>query len=430
MPEAYCAQIHVPEKADLHRLFMLRNVAILGQIATVAVVVMILKIPLPLTSIASIIGAVIVFNAFTWWHLHRSWQVSHPVFFAQLLVDVLALSGLLYFAGGATNPFVSLFLIPLIISATVLTSAATWALAAITIFSYSLLMHSYVPLPHMHMDMDKDMSQFGMHVIGMWLGFVLSAGIIAYFVVGMGKALRQQDRALALAREHSLRDAQLVELGTFAASTAHELGTPLGTMALITAELTEEYGDNEPVLRDRLSVLHEQISRCKSVLSTLAVSSGGVRLMGGGAMAVDGYLDSLFADWQQANPDKCVQTHWAGVQPAPAILVDRTLSQAIANVLDNAAEVSPRIVEWDAHWDTRELVMEIRDRGPGITDEARQHVGKAPYTEKPEGLGLGLFLAHAIIARFGGSVTLSDRDGGGCCTRVLLPCTQLAASMS
>ena len=425
MPEAVRPQASVPEKADLRRLFVLRNVAIVGQIATVATVVAVLKIALPVRELATIIGALALFNAVTWLRLHRNWQVSHAVFFAHLLVDVLTLTGLLYFAGGATNPFVSLYLIPLTISATVLTSRSTWTLSAITILCYTVLMRSYVPLPHMHMDM----SQFGMHVFGMWLGFVLSAGVIAYFIVGMGKTLRQQDRALAAAREHALRDAQLVELGTLAASTAHELGTPLGTMALITAELTEEYGDRDPLLRDRLTALHAQIDRCKSALSTLAVSSGGVRLAGGGPMAVDSYLYSLYADWQQTNPGVSVQTDWVGAQPAPSILVDRTLSQAITNILDNAADSSPFAVEWEAHWDHQEFVMEIRDRGPGLTNEARQHIGKMPYSEKPEGLGLGLFLAHAIIGRFGGSVTLFDRDGGGSCTRVLLPCTQLAGVM-
>jgi two-component system sensor histidine kinase RegB len=408
-------------KADLRRLFVLRNLAILGQLATVTTVVVVLKIALPVTELLSIILALAVFNTVTWLRRRNHWQVSHAVFFTQLVVDVLGLTALLYFAGGATNPFVSLYLIPLTISATVLTSRSTWGLALITIACYTVLMRSYVPLPHMHMDM----SQFGMHVFGMWLGFVLSAGVIAYFVVAMGKTLRQQDHALAAARERSLRDAQLVELGTLAASTAHELGTPLGTMALITAELTEEYGERDPLLHERLAALHTQIERCKAALSTLAVSSGGVRLAGGGPMAVDGYLKRLHADWQQANPGVTLQTNWVGEQPAPSILVDRTLSQAINNILDNAAEASPLAVEWHARWYPGEFVMEIRDRGPGLSAEARQHIGKVPYTGKAEGLGLGLFLAHAIIARFGGSVTLMDREGGGACTRVLLPCTQL-----
>ena len=98
------------------------------------------------------------------------------------------------------------------------------------------------------------------------------------------------------------------------------------------------------------------------------------------------------------------------------------MSQAITNILDNAADVSPRAIEWYAHWDQKGCVLEIRDWGPGLTSEAKQKVGKEPYSEKPEGLGLGLFLAHAIIARFGGSVTLFNCDDGGSCTRVQLPC--------
>ena len=271
-----------------------------------------------------------------------------------------------------------------------------------------------------------EMSPFGMHVYGMWLGFVLSAGIIAYFIVGMGKTLRLREQALATARERALRDTQLVQLGTLAASTAHELGTPLGTMALITEELNEACANDDPDMSEQIGLLRHQIDRCKTALATLAASAGEVRLSGGGAMAIDGYLASLRAEWQQANPGVSLTTRWEGDQPAPAILADRTLSQAISNILDNAADVSPCAIEWYAHWDRSECVLEIRDWGPGLTAEAKQKVGKVPYTAKPEGLGLGLFLAHAIIGRFGGSVTLFNCEDGGSCTRVQLPCTQLS----
>ncbi|MBI1422344.1 MAG: sensor histidine kinase [Gammaproteobacteria bacterium] len=409
--------------ADMRRLFMLRNVAIAGQTLAVITATSILHMALPVLPMAGIIAALLLFNIATWFVLRKSWQVSHPAFMLHLLVDVFALSGLLYYTGGATNPFVSLFLIPLAISATVLTSRYTWALSAVTVICYTLLMRDYIPLPHVHVH--SEMSPFGMHVYGMWLGFVMSAGIIAYFVVGMGKTLRQREHALAAARERALRDAQLVQLGTLAASTAHELGTPLGTMALLTEELEEICNSNDPEMNERLTLLRSQIERCKTALSTLAVSAGDVRLSGGGVMAIDGYLASLRTEWQQANPGVTLNTHWEGDTPAPAILADRTLSQAITNILDNAADVSPRAIEWNAHWDQKECVLEIRDWGPGLTSEAKQKVGKEPYSEKPEGLGLGLFLAHAIIGRFGGSVTLFNCDDGGSCTRVQLPCQPL-----
>ena len=145
-------------------------------------------------------------------------------------------------------------------------------------------------------------------------------------------------------------------------------------------------------------------------------------------MAIDGYLSQLYAEWSQSNPGVSLTTRWEGKHPAPAILADRTLSQALSNILDNAAHVSPQAVEWYAHWNQKECVMEIRDWGPGLTSEARQKLGREPYTAKPEGLGLGLFLAHAIIGRFGGSVTLFNCDDGGTCTRVQLPFSELAGA--
>jgi len=424
MPEELAREESVRETVDLRRLFVLRNVAIGGQIATVVTAVGILNMPLPLAPIAGIIAALAVFNAITWFRLRRRWQVTQFGFAGHLLVDVLALTGLLYFSGGATNPFVTLFLLPLTISATVLAGRYTWALSAFTVGCYTLLMRGYVPLPHR----DAEMNSFSMHVLGMWLGFVLSAGVIAYFVVGMGNTLRRRERALTAAREQALRDAQLVELGTLAASTAHELGTPLGTMALIAAELDEECDQTDTPTRERLQSLHDQIGRCKSALATLAASAGGVRLSGGGPMTVDRYLAALYSEWHQGRPGLAVKVDWQGDDPAPSILADRTLNQALTNILDNAADASPLAIEWRARWNQAEFVIDIRDDGPGMTAEVKRMAGLLPFTGKPEGLGLGLFLAHAIIGRFGGTVTLFDCKGGGCCTRVLLPCTQLAGA--
>jgi len=413
----------INKPSELRRLFMLRNFAISGQLAAVLTTIYIFKIPLPLAPIFAIITALTLFNVAIWFVKRRDWQISRGGFITQLIIDILALTGLLYFTGGATNPFVSLFLIPLAISATVLPGRVTWTLSLATILCYSLLLHDYVPLPHVH---SESMSPFGMHVYGMWLGFVLSAVIIAYFVVGMGKTLRQREQALAFERERALRDMQLIQLGTLAASTAHELGTPLGTMALLAEEINEVVRERSPEIKESLALLNIQIERCKSALSTLAASAGEVRLSGGGAIAVDGYLNRLHADWIEANPDINLNTRWQGEQPAPAILADRTLSQALCNILDNAAQVSPQAIEWFAHWSHNECVMEIRDWGPGLTAEASQKVGQQPYTAQPEGLGLGLFLAHAIIGRFGGKVSLFNCEDGGTCTRVRLPCNELA----
>jgi two-component system sensor histidine kinase RegB len=283
-------------------------------------------------------------------------------------------------------------------------------------------MWRFVPLPEAH----SHDGGFGLHVFGMWLGFVLSAGLIGYFVVGMGTTLRRQEQALAEAREQALRDERLVALGTLAASTAHELGTPLGTMALLVEEIDEVLGDEAAQLRPQLDTLRTQIERCKGALSTLSASAGGVQLGGGGVMPIDHYLADVLTQWRRVRPAAAIETDWKGSRPVPQILADRTLTQAVTNILDNAADVSRQAIEWSASWDAHHVDMEIRDSGPGLTAEAEQSVGKRPYTEKAEGLGLGLFLAHGIIERFGGRVTLANRLGGGVTTHIELPLADLS----
>lgn len=413
------------DAANLKRLFVLRSIAIAGQITVVVIAVKFLSIPLPLIPIMSIIAALALFNLLAWSALQRGWSQLQPGFFAHLLIDVLALSGLLYFSGGASNPFVLLFLLPLTISATVLPGRYTWTLAVITVICYTFLIRNHVGLAHSHSQSDT----FGLHVLGMWLGFVLSAGLIAYFVVGMGRTLRQQAEDLAQVREQALRDEQMVARGILAATTAHELSTPLATMALITEELSDECRNADPQLHAKLATLETQVERCKTALATLSASAGGVRLSGGGPVTADAFLHQLHREWQQSRPGAVVRTHWQNENFKVSILVDHMLSQALMNILDNAAQASPDQVEWHAHWDHEELVMEILDRGPGLTTEARKRMGKEPFTTKPEGLGLGLFLAHSIIGRLGGSVTLFNREGGGLCTRIQLPCMQLSNAL-
>jgi len=158
--------------------------------------------------------------------------VSNLELFAQLGADVAALSILLYYGGGSTNPFVSLYLLPLVIAAATLPGRYTWGMAALTAACYSLLMVYYIPLPHIHQHGDD---AFNIHVLGMWLGFVISAVVVAYFVVQMAQAVRSRDEMLARVREEVLRNERIVALGTQAAGAAHEMGTPLSTMAVVIA---------------------------------------------------------------------------------------------------------------------------------------------------------------------------------------------------
>ena len=176
-----------------------------------------------------------------------------------------------------------------------------------------------------------------------------------------------------------------------------------------------------------LRVLREQIDRCKSILATLSASAGTARAEGGRCMLLEDYLNELLRDWKEMRLGIRAQHRFDGPRPSPLIVAEQTLTQAIVNILNNAADASPDNIEISARWNAHELELEICDRGAGLTPDAEQAAGRPFFTTKApgEGLGLGLFLAHATLNRFGGSVHLYNREGGGVCTRLTLPLSSL-----
>ena len=406
----------------LQRLFRLRNLAIIGQFTAVAVTEYTLDIVLPLRDIGYVILLITLFNIFVWLRLRQAKVVTENEIFIHLAIDVLALSLLLYFTGGATNPFVLLFLFPLTITVTILPARFAWFLAVLTVICYSLLMFYYMPLPIGHnMHEHSPSSEYNLHLIGMWIAFILNACLITYYVYGMGNTLRRQQKQLGIAREQSIRDEQLVLLGTLAASTAHELGTPLGTMSLLVNELEQELtGQNKSVTSD-LANLKKQIVRCKTSLSDLSASVGASSdLFSNKQQAVCEYFKQLIAEIREAHPTailslKCNTTH------SNSIYTDRTLSLSLINIIENAIEVSLDYIDIKVSLIQDAVKIIITDKGPGLTEEAQEKIGNQPFSDKELGLGLGLYLAHAAIRHRQGKISQTNNINQGSITTIILP---------
>jgi two-component system, sensor histidine kinase RegB len=409
--------------ANLRRLYVLRNIAIGGQALTVLWVHYGLDMPLPLAAMGSIIGGLALFNLLTRWRLKRALPAADTELFLQLLVDTCALTALLYLSGGASNPFISLYLLPLVIAAISLSRVYTALITVVTIASYTLLMIQAVPLPMHH----GTISDFDLHLLGMWFNFLLSATLIVVFVTRMAVSLRERDRMLAAAREENLRAEQVLALGTLAAGAAHELGTPLTTMAVITKELEREHA-HWPELTTDLRCLRAQVDLCKHSLTRLLATSGYERAERLEGISVETFLDDVLAQWRLMRPAVAIRTRWLGSRPAPVITAQPTLAQAITNLFNNAADASPHGVDVIGRWSDSELAIEIRDQGPGITPEVVSRAGKSFVTTKApgKGLGLGLFLASATVERLGGKICLFNLASGGACTQLALPLASLA----
>ncbi len=408
-----------PLSKNLQRLFWLRNIAIIAQCTLLGLVYWTIEIVIPWTELITIVTVLSFINLLTWVRLHRKWPISHIEFFLQLLIDVLALSSLLYFSGGSTNPFISLYLLPLTIAAAALPWRYTWVMAVITIACYTLLLFNYVPLPHDH---SNHLIEFALHVSGMWLAFVLSTVIIAWFVVKMSSSIRERDQDLAKAREHALRNEQIIALGTLAAGAAHELGTPLSTMAVVTRELQQEYAQDSE-FQNNIRILRDQISHCKQTLTQLLAKAGQNRTEHGSQLPVDEFLAQILDKWKLIRPSVSFTYQSSDFQPIPHIMDNQLLSQSILNLLNNAADASSKCIEIKSNWDNKILHLEIIDDGEGLTAEAMQRAGEAFFSSKKpgQGFGIGLFLANANIERFGGSVRLFNLEKGGACTQVILP---------
>ncbi len=412
-----------PTRRNLQRLFLLRSIMLAFMLAATLALYH-LHIPLPKIPIAFAVGGMLLLNLMTLLRLRKSSTVTDHELLLQLLGDLIGLTILFYFTGGYSNPLVWMYLLPLTIAAVALKREYTWLLAAIAVTCYSTLVFYYVPLSHLHMHYLAGKS-LDIHLVGMWMGFVVSAGIIAFFVTRIGQSLRDYDQLLASVREKSLESERALSLGTLAASAAHELGTPLATMSIISKELALDLS-KQPEQLEQLTIIRTQIDRCKEILSSITRDAGQSRADAGHGLALSQFLEESIQRWRDTRPATELVVNFSNSASNPLIFTDRTLSQAIQNLLDNAADASPDKVLFDANWDENTLQVYIRDFGNGLSDEVKTQLGKPFFSSKNgNGMGLGVYLTQMIIAKFGGTLSLSNHAEGGVLTAISLPLHQL-----
>lgn len=367
--------------------------------------------------VSAVLGTMAVYTGWSWRRLRAGRTPDTGEFARQCAADLVALTVLIYFSGGSVNPFISLFLLPIVFAAAALPMTASVGIALAGIACYTLLMFFNVPIPGAHAGGHGHAVE--LHLWGMWYGFVLSAGCIAYFVARIAQTLRAHDRALALARERALEAERVIALGTLAAGTAHELGTPLATMAILAKDLEADLA-GQPPLHAAIVTLRQQIARCKESLARLAMDVGELPADSGRPASADEFLADLLADWRRQQADRDITIAVSGPRPAPRILADRTLHQALFNVLNNASDASAHHVEARAAWNERAMWLDVRDDGPGITAQVREQVGR-PLASTKGGLGIGLYLAHSVLSRLGGSVEFGTPPEGGTVVHVEIP---------
>ena len=427
-PPKQSASAYNPSLDNLRSLLLIRCIALTGQAGVLAYVVSINRTTESLWGVTASLGILLLITGLSLWRCTRHWPVTDNEFLAQLLIDVLGWTVLMYFTGGANNPFVSYYIVPLVIAAAVLPWRFTWLVAGASLLAYSTLLFYYRPFPLFTPHAQMGHGDGGnVHILGMWFNFLFSAGLITYFVVRMASMLRQQDARAVARREDRLRDDQIMAVASLAAGTAHELGTPLATMTVLVDEMLEDESLNSQARQD-CELLQRQLAQCKSTLNGLTRTAELHSAQQTLQQPLDVFVRQTVERWSVRRPGIVYDIHCSSDGPAPVLQYDSTLSQAVENLLNNAADSGSDKVAVTFSWDEREALLSIRDWGPGIGGELLQDMGKPIVRASRRGLGIGLLLSHATVERYGGRIELLNAAEGGTEAKLYLPLVRNAAN--
>ncbi len=412
MPSTLLTHTSPQAPLTLRRLVGLRWWFLAGEAAAILAVPPLLGIALPRWPMLAVVGLQMLVNALVVRRIGGARPLGDGELFVQLVLDIVALSALMFLSGGSANPLISLLLPPVAIAALALSARLVAIIAGLAVAAYSLLNVVYLPLPIADAERATRL-----HLAGMWFTFVVSVAMLAWFVVRMTASIRQRDVELVAVRERALRDERVVALGALAAGAAHELSTPLATMAVVAGELERDATLGAAAIAD-IALLRRQIAVCKGIISGLAERAGAERLDSAAALGADRWLSEVYRRWLELRPRAASTLQLAGCAPAPTIIADTRLEQGLLNLFNNAADTGSAVsvrADWDDAW----LTIDVRDGGSGFAATVIEQAGQAPFAAHAAGSGIGLFLAHAAITRLGGQLTL--HNDGGAVARIRLP---------
>ncbi|EJN09511.1 signal transduction histidine kinase, partial [Bradyrhizobium sp. YR681] len=323
-----------------------------------------------------------------------------------LALNIVELAGLLFFTGGLQNPFSFLFLAPVLISATALPARFTFGLGVLAVACASVLFFFHLPLPW---DSDDPLVLPPIYLVGVWLSIVLAIGVTSLYSFQVTEEARKLADALAATELVLTREQHLTQLDGLAAAAAHELGTPLATIFLISRELEKTVKD--PGFAADLKTLREQTQRCREILSKITqLSSTGAPF---DRMKLSELIEEVVAPHRDFGVDIKVRIAVAAfAEPVgsrnPAILY------GVGNIIENAVDFAHTTVEVNAWWNKDTIELLISDDGPGIPPDILNRIGE-PYLSRRRnqdeggGLGLGVFIARTLLERTGAKVSFTNR---------------------
>lgn len=409
---------------NMLQLIHLRWIAVAGQITTIAIVGYGMDVQLPLKQMLTVLCSLIAFNLISRWWWSKGRAVSNGHLFFALLVDVVSLTAQLYFSGGTTNPFASLYLLQVIISAVLLQAWSTWTIVAITTVCLFGLAGFAKPLRTL-LGPGQDFAE--LYITGMVLCFFINAALLVVFIMRITANLRAGDAKLARLRQRAAEEEHIVRMGLLASGAAHELGTPLATMSVILGDWRHmpEFRDRND-LQEEITEMQAQLQRCKSIVSGILLSAGEARGESSIKTTIRTFLNDLVKEWRASRPAATFVFDNRMPHDLP-VAFDSTLKQTIVNILDNALESSPQWVGFEASLEDETLQLVVTDAGPGFTPAMLENYGKPYESSKGRpGSGLGLFLAVNVARTLGGTITVHNARDGGAVVELRIPLSSIA----
>lgn len=409
----------------LKLLYILRSITFSLILISALLAVLIFDFVLPTTQLVVVLLVIATINLSTWMFIRYNRLMNNRGIMLQLIIEIFTYTLVFYLTDGAANPFTVFYLLPLAVAATVLPARMSWMLCVFSIVCYSLLFKFYIPLglPMQQHLYDDQNFNFSHHVFGMWFGFIVSAVLLTWFVSYLADALRKRDHLISEAKAREIRDQQVVTLGALAAGTAHELGTPLASMALVASDLTDGFDRHQhPELFENREILRQQLQRCKNILSVLSNNANISQAHQGYRVTANEFISMIDSHWHNLRPEAelTVNNHIAA-SCTETLMYDLTILQVVINLLNNADDVAQTPVRLTAECNNNQLIIQIDDDGPGIPQAQIEKLAEVSFSHKPHGLGIGLFLSVTTLQRIQGSLSFKQNKPRGTSTLVSLP---------
>jgi two-component system, sensor histidine kinase RegB len=395
-------------------LVRLRWLAVVGQLAAIAVAYFLLDVRFPSNPIIGVICTTLVTNLLLLLVIKKNRESVPGLIPTVLILDVLLLTQMLYWTGGPTNPFVILFLVHVAITVTVLGQAWAAIISVISVMSYGMLMFQYMP---MQVAPGRPGLSEAVLAAGQWIAFALVAAIIAYFIGRVSRELRQRDADIARMREMIGFNERLASLTTLAAGAAHELGTPLATIAVVAREL--ELGlekiKGEALMVDDARLIRSEVDRCRRILDRMKVDESEINAQARQPVLVEELLRKIRAELSEQQVTRLQLEAPPGLEvlQIPLQLTLQSVAILLHNAFDASGQSAPvalRIVK-----SSESVTFIVTDSGQGMDPATLRRVGEPFYTTKPpgKGMGLGIFLTRLVAERFGGGLTFASQEGKG-----------------